>query len=135
MKRSLELAIIGYGAMMLRGVFTSTDLSCFINYIPSFIPIQLIAILLPMVFSIISGLPTSGIAISVPIIQNLTMISPSLASLIYVSAFIGYLGSPLHLCYVYSAEYLGLSLIKGYKYMIPACIITIVFSTIILSFL
>jgi len=135
MKRTLELAVIGYGAMMLRGVFTSIDLSCIIDYIPSYIPIQLIAILLPMVFSIISGVPTSGIALSIPIIQHLTTISPSLTSLIYISAFIGYLGSPLHLCYIYSAKYLGLSIIKGYKYMIPACIISIVLAAIILSIL
>jgi len=135
MKRTIELALIGYGAMMLRGVFTSVDLSCIISYIPPSIPIQLIAILLPIVFSIVSGVPTSGIALSIPIIQHLTIVSPSLASLIYISAFIGYLGSPLHLCYIYTAEYLGLSIIKGYKYMIPASIITLIIAAIILSVL
>ncbi len=133
MKRTIELALIGYGAMMLRGVFTSIDLSCIIGYIPPSIPIQLIAILLAIVFSLVSGVATGGIALSIPIIQRLTSISPSLASLIYISAFIGYLGSPLHLCYIYSAEYLGLSITKGYKYMIPACIITLVIATIVLS--
>jgi hypothetical protein len=45
-----------------------------------------------------------------------------IASLIYASAFIGYIASPLHLCYVYTAEYYKIPLIEGYKYMIPATI-------------
>lgn len=131
-RQTIELALIGYGAMMLRGVITSVDLSCIIEYIPQSVPIQLIAVLLPIMFSIISGVASGGIALSIPIIQSLTSISPSLASLIYVSAFIGYLGSPLHLCYIYTAEYLGISIIKGYKYIIPSSIMTLVIAIIVL---
>ncbi len=124
-EKSLELALVGYGAMLLRGVFVSTDLSCIIDYIPSGIPVHVIAVVLPLLFSLVSGVPTGGVALSIPIIQQVTVITPALASLIYISVFIGYLGSPLHLCYIYTAQYLGISITKGYKYMIPSCLITI----------
>jgi len=130
-EKPLELALVGYGAMLLRGAFTSSDLSCVIDYIPSSVPVHAIAIGLPIIFSLVSGVPTGGIALSIPIIQQITVITPALASLIYISAFIGYLGSPLHLCYIYTAQYLGISITKGYKYMIPSCLATIAIAYIL----
>ncbi len=84
-EKPLELALVGYGAMLLRRVFVSTDLSCIIDYIPSGIPVYVIVVVLPLLFSLVSGVPTGGVALSIPIIQQLTVITPALASLIYIS--------------------------------------------------
>ncbi len=130
-KDSIQLALIGYGAMMLRGVFTTLDLSCLIEHIPQNFSTTILVIAIPLLFSIIAGSPTTGIALSIPIIEGVIEITPSIASLVYVSSFMGYLGSPLHLCYIYTAEYLGISIIKGYRYLVPAIIATIIVAYIV----
>jgi hypothetical protein len=63
--------------------------------------------------------------------SNITNVT--VASLIYASAFIGYIASPLHLCYVYTAEYYKVPLIEGYKYMIPATIASLAIAITLFS--
>ncbi len=48
-----------------------------------------------------------------------------LTSLIYISSFLGYLISPIHLCNVLSSEYLKTDTTRMYKYFIPAVIATL----------
>jgi len=122
-RRLWELVIISMGVMVFRELFLNMDLKpigeLLLGYNVSGLAL---AVLLPILFSTISGHPTAGIAIATPIIASLTGVDVKIASLIYASAFIGYIASPLHLCYVYTAEYYKVPLIEGYKYMIPATI-------------
>jgi integral membrane protein (TIGR00529 family) len=122
-RRLWELVIISIGVMVFRELFLNMDLKpigeLLLGYNVSGLAL---AVLLPILFSTISGHPTAGIAIATPIITSLTGVDVKIASLIYASAFIGYIASPLHLCYVYTAEYYKVPLIEGYKYMIPATI-------------
>jgi uncharacterized protein len=48
-----------------------------------------------------------------------------LTSLIYISSFLGYLISPIHLCNVLSSEYLKTDTTRMYKYFIPGVIATL----------
>ena len=125
----VELTLIGYGAMLMRGVFTSMDLTCIASYISLENPLVLV-VGIPIFFSLVAGVISSSIALSIPLIMGIIPVDVKTASLIYLSAFIGYLGSPLHLCYVYSAEYLKTSIIKGYKYLLPAVVITLVLAIV-----
>jgi hypothetical protein len=122
-RRLWELTVISFGVMMFRELFLNMDLKPIEELLLSYnIGGLALAVLLPIFFSTISGHPTAGIAIATPIIASLMGTDVKIASLIYASAFIGYIASPLHLCYVYTAEYYKIPLIEGYKYMIPATI-------------
>jgi hypothetical protein len=122
-RRLWELTVISFGVMMFRELFLNMDLKPIGELLLSYnVGGLALAVLLPIFFSTISGHPTAGIAIATPIIASLMGTDVKIASLIYASAFIGYIASPLHLCYVYTAEYYKISLIEGYKYMIPATI-------------
>jgi len=48
-----------------------------------------------------------------------------LTSLIYISSFLGYLISPIHLCNVLSSEYLKTDTTRMYKFFLPAVISTL----------
>ncbi len=120
----LELTFIGFTAMFLRMVFSMIDLKCITSYIPLSNPLILV-ITIPILFSLIAGVASSSVALSISILAGIVEFDVKTASLIYLSAFMGYLGSPLHLCYVYTAQYLKTPLVKGYKYMLPAIALTL----------
>jgi len=122
-RRVWELAITSFFVMALRELFLSMDLESAAKTLLNLgASGPLLAVLLPIVFSTISGHPTAGLAIATPLIASVTPIDVSTASLIYASAFIGYIASPLHLCYIYTAQYYRVPLVEGYKYMLPATI-------------
>ncbi len=130
----IELVLAAYGAMLLRRAFILADIGSVATTIASYIPPLIIVVAMPMLFALLTGSPTSGIALSFPILRELVTLDTATASLAYVSAFLGYLGSPLHLCYIYTAQYLGIDYVEGYRYMVPATIATIA-TAVALSFL
>lgn len=119
----IEMSLIGFTAMYMRMVFQSIDLTCLTTGLmldPSFA-----LILIPITLSLIIGMASSGIILSISILSGLTVFNPETVSMIYINSFLGYLISPLHLCYVYTAKYLKTPLLNGYKYMVPATVLTI----------
>lgn len=130
MREPVELSVIGFTAMYLRESFKTLDFTCITNYLPLLNPIALLVII-PLFFSLIAGLVSSSIALSISILGNLVEFNPVHASLLYISAFLGYLGSPLHLCYVYTAKYMGVELIRGYKYLAPAIVLTLLLALVL----
>ncbi|MEM4532043.1 MAG: DUF401 family protein [Desulfurococcaceae archaeon] len=129
-KEVVELVLIGFTSMFLRTILKHMELSGIQSCLPGFHPL-LIIIGIPVIFSLIGGLVSSSIALSIPIVASLMKIDLEIASLIYLSAFMGYLVSPLHLCYVYSAQYYKVPVIKGYKYLLPSVVSTLVLTLII----
>ncbi len=126
-RRLWELVTISFGVMMFRELFLNMDLRPIEGLLLQYnISGSMLAVLLPILFSTISGHPTAGIAIATPLIASTTELNVAIASLIYASAFIGYIASPLHLCYVYTAQYYKVSMIEGYKYMVPATVASLV---------
>jgi integral membrane protein (TIGR00529 family) len=119
-KRIWELSLISLEVMLYRFMFTLMNLEPLIDLMNrSSIPGSLVVLSLTVLFSFVSGAPTAGIAIAAPMIQSIIGITRGVADLAYASSFIGYLGSPLHLCYVYSSQYFKTSLTDGYKYLVP----------------
>jgi len=131
-RRIWELVVVSFGIMMFRELFTHMDLRPIMSLLISHgISGLALTIMLPIFFSTVSGHPAAGIAIATPLITSIMKMNVSIASLIYASAFIGYIASPLHLCYVYTAQYYKVSLAEGYKYMIPATVTSLIIATIV----
>jgi len=116
----VELVLAAYGAMLLRKAFTEAGIQALATQMTSAVPPTIIIVAVPTLFALITGSPMNGVALSFPIIESVTNLNAATASLAYVSAFLGYVGSPLHLCYVYTAQYLGIDYVEGYRYMVPA---------------
>jgi len=109
-------AMLIYYAMMNTGV--SSSIGAIIN--SSKLPVIITEILLPSIMSLISGSPIVGVTSSVPLLAGLKTFSLGDASLIYLSAFLSYVASPVHLCLVFTVQYFKESLFRVYKYLIPA---------------
>ncbi|HDO19472.1 MAG TPA: DUF401 family protein [Thermoplasmatales archaeon] len=130
----LPLAIVGI--MVFRGVITSSNVVSLIsNVINSYsLPALPILIGIPFLLGFVMGYNLGAIALSYPIMEPLfSGVSDSIlvnASILYVSSFIGYLISPLHLCMVVTNEYFEPDLIKLYKDLIPISLLLIAIHTI-----
>ncbi|RLG83205.1 MAG: hypothetical protein DRO18_08095 [Thermoprotei archaeon] len=93
----------------------------------------LMSFIIPLVLGFTLGSFIGSVIISISIVTSIPHFSPYTVILAYTSAFLGYLVSPLHLCYIYTAQYLKTSIIKGYKYMMPSMIITAILSYVVLT--
>ncbi len=127
-RETIELAMIGFSAMLLRKTLMGLDLGCFVSISQHTNPLILV-VLVPAIFSFVTGVNTTSIALSVPIIARIIDLTPPIASLLFVSAYISYIASPLHLCLIYSAKYYGVNITKSYKYLAPATITSLLLST------
>lgn len=127
-----EVALATYGAFLLRNVLKSIEIS---NIFRAFvgdgsINVILLLMAVPAVLGFLTGSPQGGIAIGVSILAGIlpsadgNIFSPSTAALLYMSAYMGYVIAPTHLCFTFTAEYFKCSLSKVYKYMIPSFVIT-----------
>lgn len=117
-------------AMVLSGATESIAVSVSSSGIHPLI----LEVLLPAAIGVMTGSPLTGIVMSIPVLQGLTQMSLSDVSLIYISSFVSYIGSPAHLCLVYTAQYFNQPMTTSYKYLIPAIAGTIAFAIIYLSF-
>ena len=93
---------------------------------------KIIEVTLPPVLSLAAGSTLTGIVLTVPVVSSMMKLTLVDASIIFVSAYMFYVGSPAHLCLVYTSQYFKRSVTSSYKYMIPAVIITATLSLIYL---
>jgi len=130
------VTLAAFGAMLLRNTIIYSGIQNFIASVMSetYIHPVLLMILLPMVLAIVTGMTQSGLAISIPILQTISDFTVRETSLVYMSAFLGYLGAPTHLCLILTLDYFKSSLAAVYKYLMPANIATLAF-TILLYFI
>ncbi len=120
--RVTNMVLSSFGAMLIYYAMMSTGVSSSIGAIisSSKFPVVITEILLPSTMSLISGSPIVGVTSSVPLLAGLKTFSLGDASLIYLSAFLSYVASPVHLCLVFTVQYFKESLFRVYKYLIPA---------------
>jgi len=118
-----ELVLAAYGAMLLRTAFTRAGIGGVISgMISENTDPVLLAIVIPAVLAFATGTSLGSIAISLSILPSITQVTPALTALVYATSFSGYLASPLHLCYIYTAQYFRVPFTVGYKYMTPAVV-------------
>lgn len=125
-ERVVNMVLSSFGAMFIYYAMINTGISTSIGSAVSSIkfPVVVTEVLLPGFISLISGSPIVGVTSSVPLLAGLKTFSLGDASLIYLSAFLFYVASPVHLCLVFTAQYFRENIFKIYKYLIPAIALT-----------
>ncbi len=116
------ISLAAYGAMLLRNVTMASEVSEAVGQILAGgnINSTVLLAILPAVLGFLVGSPAGGIAISAPMLASAFNFTSKAASLLYISAYFGYVGAPTHLCLVLTADYFKCPLSKTYKYMIPS---------------
>jgi len=121
-----KVALAAYGAMLLRSVVRASGISEALGQTIAATNIGEVVLLsvIPVVLGFLVGLPSGSVAISVPIIAGVITFTPKSASLLFISAFLGYLAAPTHLCLVLTTDYFKSSLSKVYKFLVPSVIVS-----------
>lgn len=124
-----------YGAFLLRNVMKAAGISEIFKPLVANGSIHILILLtvIPAVLGFLTGSPSGAIAIGVSILAGVvTSFSPKTAALLYISAYLGYVIAPTHLCFAFTAEYFKCPLGKVYRYVIPSFIAT--FTTALLVY-
>lgn len=131
-----EVPLAAFGALLLRNVTLSSGISEILGGAVANANLNEVVLLLsvPAALAFLLGSPSGGIALSVPILAETVIFTPKTASLLYISAYLGYLSAPTHLCLALTAQYFKCSISKIYKYLIPSVIVSVI-SALVIYFL
>jgi integral membrane protein (TIGR00529 family) len=115
-----------YGAFLLRNVIKAAGISEIFRPLISngSVDITILLTAIPMALGFLTGSPSGAIAIGASILTGFLTFTPKTAALLYISAYLGYVVAPTHLCFTFTADYFKSSLGKIYKYVIPSFIVT-----------
>ncbi len=124
-----KLAAVIIGIMLFREIFSVSGANqaifSLLRLLP--IPILIIIILFPFVLGVLTGYLLSGITLSYILVEPwfhmMSMDIVGIVSILFMSGFIGYLISPIHLCNVLSSEYLKTDTTRMYNVLIPSAIV------------
>lgn len=117
----LVLAVSGYKNL----IETAEIAEEFLNF--SFLPPIVVANLLSFTVAFATGIELSYSSIALPILADFAKSNGNLI-LIVASGYLGVMLSPLHLCYILTAEHFRADLVKTYKFLIPAALFTYIIS-------
>ena len=123
-----EVTLAAFGALLLRNVTLASGASEILGNTLANMNLDGIILLsvVPAILGFLIGSPSGAIALSVPILTETVTFIPKTASLLYISAYLGYLIAPTHLCLAFTAQYFKSPIIKSYKYLIPSTIVSII---------
>jgi len=123
-----EVTLAAFSALLLRNVTLASGASDILGSALANMNLSGITVLsiVPAVLGFLLGSPSGAVALSVPILAETVTFIPKNASLLYISAYLGYLSAPTHLCLVFTAQYFKTSISKSYKYLIPSIIVSII---------
>jgi integral membrane protein (TIGR00529 family) len=128
-KRALwEVTLAAFGALLLRNVTLASGASEILGNTLAKMSLNGIILLsvVPAVLGFLLGSPSGAVALSVPILAETISFIPKNSSLLYISAYLGYLIAPTHLCLAFTAQYFECPITKSYKYLIPSTAISII---------
>jgi integral membrane protein (TIGR00529 family) len=122
------ITFAAYGAFLLRNVTVATGMSEILKafVVNGSVDIIVLLTLVPAVLGFVTGSPSGGVAISVPILAGLLVFSPKTAALLFMSAYLGYVIVPSHLCLAFTVDYFKCSTGKVYKYILPSFLVSFV---------
>jgi len=87
------------------------------------VPLLAIMVVVPLLVGMISGTPTMGIGIIIPLFLPLCgVFTVYEAGVIYAGVVAGYLASPMHLCLVLTNDYYKSEMGKVYRYLVPSVV-------------
>jgi hypothetical protein len=136
---SWKLILAIFGIMIFRNIVTATkgleSLSPILQNSP-FHPLLILAFI-PLILGGIIGNNLLVIGLNFILVSSILSanISVPLVSILYVSSFIGYLISPLHLCTIVSCEYFKTGFVELYKFLLPSGLAIIFINTAIMYLL
>ncbi len=126
-----KLVAVIAGIMIFREIFEVSGVNVTIYSLLEQLPISpiIIIILFPLVLGLLTGYLLSGITLSYVLLQPLfscvDICNAGLVSILFMSGFIGYLVSPIHLCNVLSSEYMKTDTTRMYPLYLPASIMVL----------
>lgn len=128
------ITLAAYGAFLLGNVMKETGISDMLGTFVAngSVDSTVILIVVPAALGVLTASALGGVSISIPLLGGFMTLTPAMASLIYLSAYLGYVVSPTHLCFAFTARYFKCSLVKVYKYVIPSVLAT--FATVLLVY-
>ncbi|UCC58833.1 MAG: DUF401 family protein [Candidatus Bathyarchaeum sp.] len=128
-----EVALAAFGALLLRNVTLASGASEILGNALADTSLSgtVLLVSVPAVLGFVLSSPSGAIALSVPILTETVTFIPKTASLLYVSAFLGYLAAPTHLCLAFTAQYFKCPISKSYKYLLPSIIVSMIAALII----
>jgi hypothetical protein len=115
-----------YGAFLLRNTMDAAGISSIFKTLVTGgnVDIVILLVFIPMILAFMTGSPSGGVAAAISILAGVIAFSSKNASLIYMSAYLGYTMAPTHLCLVFTVDYFKSTLGKVYKYVIPSILAT-----------
>ncbi|MFA5364779.1 MAG: DUF401 family protein [Candidatus Bathyarchaeia archaeon] len=122
-----EVTLAAFGAMLLKNVTVASGASQILGNMLANTNMDGIIMLtvVPAVLAFLTGSTSGAIALSIPILAETVAFIPKTASLLYISAYLGYMIAPTHLCLVFTVEYFKTSMGKSMKYLIPATVVSL----------
>jgi integral membrane protein (TIGR00529 family) len=126
----LKMMYMIAGILIFKGILTDSHAAAAVSQelILMHIPLVLIAVALPLLVGMSSGIVIafvgSALPILVPLIRTLGEVQflPPYVMLILVSGFAGVMISPMHLCFLLSNEYFGVTLGSVYRHLWLPCV-------------
>jgi hypothetical protein len=120
------ITLAAYGAFLLRNVAVATGMSEILKafVVSGSVDLLVLLTLVPAALGFVTGSPSGGVALSVSILAGLLVFSPNTAALLFMSAYLGYVIVPSHLCLAFTVDYFKCSIKKVYKYLIPSFLVS-----------
>ena len=143
LKKSLtwKLGVAIFGIMIFREMFEVSRANVIIADMIGNLPfpaIWMVAII-PLLLGSLTGYNLGAIALSYFLVEPFFSFTGvgiiGLTSIIFISSFVGYLVSPIHLCNVLSSDYLKTDTTRMYKMFIPAAVLLLLIHTVIVILL
>lgn len=121
-----EVTLAAFAAMLFKNVTVASSTSEILGTTLSNInmPEILLLSVVPAILGFLMGSPSAAIALSVPILAETVVFIPKTTSLLFISAYLGYIIAPTHLCLIFTAQYFNSSINRSFKYLIPATVIS-----------
>jgi integral membrane protein (TIGR00529 family) len=142
-KKSLtwKLAFAVFGIIIFQEMFKVSQVHSLIQEIMSSVafPAIVIIIIIPFLLGVLTGSDFGALAplsysLVAPFFSFTGISLLGLTSLIFISSFLGYLISPIHLCNVLSSDYLKTDTTRMYKYFIPAVLAALCIQVVFVLF-
>ncbi|MEA2056021.1 MAG: DUF401 family protein [Candidatus Thermoplasmatota archaeon] len=133
---NVKLPLAIFGILIFREVFNVSGSTAIIADLIGNLPFPtiIIIILIPLVFGILTGYNLGAVALSYPLVEPFFGYSGvgivGITSIVFVSALVGYLVSPIHLCNVLSSEHFKTDTTRMYRMYVPSAMFLLVIQTI-----
>ena len=136
-----KLVAVIAGIMIFREIFEVSGVNLTIYSLLEQLPFTplVVIIVFPLLLGLLTGYLLSGITLSYvllqPLFSSVDLCTVGLVSILFMSGFVGYLISPIHLCNVLSSEYLKTDTTRMYPLYIPASIFVLFVQLVFVVFI